>query len=428
MEFSVENYNNLSLHRANNLFFQEIQYQPSILNESLKKYLENNYQIPIQTIIQLFNLESLNKINSINKIYFIGIGSSYYAVLIAKYFFYKRIKKLFNEFSNLQVPLIEICEAGEFLYFYNLGERDKDTLIFLISQSGESGEIVKILEKLGNVKFPKSNIFAITNTKNSTLDKNSSYSIYLYAGNELSVTNKTYLCTLLVINIISSILETYFKLKINGLKLENSKEIVEKAKEFLKEKLDLIKDQINICISQIQNFLSNWNEYSKQFINFIFNKNSSITNLKFINFLGNGTALSTSGQGALNTKEIARIYAESLSISMFNHGCVEIIDENYLAIIISNSEEDRISIDRLINNLINKWKVGKAILITNSSELKNKYENNNSIFVIFINIENEYLAPIVEIIPIQILLYTLAEMKNINPGTFKFSSKVTKII
>jgi glucosamine--fructose-6-phosphate aminotransferase (isomerizing) len=145
----------------------------------------------------------------------------------------------------------------------------------------------------------------------------------------------------------------------------------------------------------------------------------------FIDCIGKGTGLATTNQAALNIKEVAKIYSESISASMFRHGPIEIIDECFRAIIISNNDNDRSSINTLVRNIANKWG-GKLFLITNSRDQVNEFEENKNILVLFHSTTDPFMSPLYEIIPIQILYYSLAELKGITPGTFRFTSKVTK--
>ncbi|MHA1338790.1 MAG: SIS domain-containing protein [Promethearchaeota archaeon] len=488
--FSIENYNKMHSQIKSNLFFQEISSQPYILQNTFEIYKKNNFESSYQTLTKLLKLDNeicLKFGKNINKVIFVGIGTSYYAALIAKYYFHSQIKPILNnniqpslqpssstksipllskikkislekntslnfmfKLANLKSFWIDIADAGEFQYFYNFNQNNRNVLLIFISQSGESGEIIETIKKLKINNFPKSNIWAITNTENSTLDKNASHTLYLYAGKENTVTNKTYICTLFVINILSAILKSFIEISLNPKlsfsstnnqqKITNN--ITSIKKNILSNNLAFIKNQMNNCIEDIKNKLKNWDDLAQNFIKFLFNfnehKNNSFLNkkkLNFINYLSRGTGLATAGQGALNTKEVAKIYAESLSLSMFRHGCIEIIDHNYICVIISNSNEDRDYIIKIIENITEKWSDGKTILISNSKKqiekIKNTYNNtsnnnNLNIMTVLINVQNKFLSPLAEIIPLQILFFTLAELQGLEAGSFKYSSKITK--
>lgn len=390
-------------------FLNEIMSQPRAIQQCFDKYKSDNYKLIEILYDKFYNLHNSKTGVPITKILFIGMGSSCFTALIGYYYLNLAYVRQKTKSS------CEVIDAGEFLYHHSLNAQDSNTLIILISQSGESGEIVEILKKLESERFPKKNIWGITNTKNSTLDRNADLTLFLYAGEESSVTNKTYFCTLLVVYILVRVLELSVNFELNLPAIE----------KIFKD----IGDELEILLRDVNDLLNNWNNISKYIIKFFVMANNCVDLRKkvpmFIDCIGKGTGLATTNQGALNIKEVAKIYSESITVSMFRHGPIEIIDECFRAIIISNNDVDRSSITSLIRNIANNWG-GKVFLITNSRDQLNEFEENKNILVLYHSTTDPFLAPMYEIIPIQILYYNLAELKGITPGTFKFTAKITK--
>ena len=120
------------------------------------------------------------------------------------------------------------------------------------------------------------------------------------------------------------------------------------------------------------------------------------------------------------------MYAVTFFLGMLRHGCIQVLLKAFRCVVISNSDVDRESVNQMIENITTKWGNGKVILITNSNPQGNRFKSNKNVLVILNEVKNKYISPIFEIIPIQILFYSIAEQKMIEPGTFINSQKITK--
>ena len=81
-----------------------------------------------------------------------------------------------------------------------------------------------------------------------------------------------------------------------------------------------------------------------------------------------------------------------------------------------------------IKKVLTEWEVGKILHITNKDFDPNDEILNNSPKLISFkhDIQNPFLAPIIEIIILQLFFYKLAEKNNIKPGEFRFTQKITR--
>ncbi|MHA1872262.1 MAG: hypothetical protein ACTSXF_15080, partial [Promethearchaeota archaeon] len=272
---------------------------------------------------------------------------------------------------------VRVMDAGEFYYHFRIDKKEpksgRDLYIF-ISQSGESTEIRLGVKKLkdanGGQGIPSENIWGITNYEESTLSREAGFSMYLYAGEEKSVTSKTYVATIMVINIFMNLLSAVKMrsfLKARGhFNFNNSEDSDEPYGDSFLEDLIIegsthyLFDQFRFLSGIIDVVRDRWDFYGGLLREFFGLRADSdprnpLRSPSFIEFLSRGTGLATCGQGALNMKEVAKIKSESLSLSMFRHGCIEVIDDEFRAVIVLNDKDDKESVESLINSIIYKW-------------------------------------------------------------------------
>jgi len=150
-------------------------------------------------------------------------------------------------------------------------------------------------------------------------------------------------------------------------------------------------------------------------------------NMNFIEILSRGSSMVTAHQAALNCKEIAKVYSEASSISTFRHGGIECLNDNTTIILITSDNKNLQLNVKFLDNLINKWKSKKVLHITNQNFDNNleKIHKNSKMIIYRHNIVDNYLAPIMEIIILQLLFYKMAEKRGIEPGIFYFTKKIT---
>jgi len=376
-----------------NVFLEEIMSQGLALKRTLD-YISNNIENGFKPI------KNLILDGKISRLIFTGMGSSYFSSYIP---FYMLKQKGFD---------VEMLESGEFLLHGFPEDNDiafENTCIILISQSGESGEIVELLQKLNLLRLKPITI-GITNTPKSYLANHSDVQLYLNAGKEETVTSKTYVCSILIL---------YFL-----------------ARAIMTQNLPLMSEfkEIDELIDLISNlFQSNQSDQTNQFIEKIIQPVQGVNKIfgkdyNFIQILARGPSLSTANQAALNFKEIVKINSEASSISTFRHGGIECLTERSKLIIISSSDRDNVLDNRFIKNLIEKWSFGALFYVTTQKlELIDEEIRTNPKIVIYSqDIGNHFLAPIAEIIILQLMIYDTALKRGLTPGLFRFTQKITR--
>jgi len=322
-----------------------------------------------------------------------GMGSSLFAGHIATMIF---------QASGISCAMID---AGELLY-YGLGSDesmqepdDAKTLFILTSQSGESAEVAKLLDEIP-VKRPGATIWGITNTEGSSLATKSHRAIFLKAGEERSVTAKTFLNTLLIMYLLPRILIATSESEIDGF-------------------LETFFDEVQGIADDLDFLFSEKLDLAEKIVNF-FGKDT-----KFVEIIARGTSLATAQQAALNIKETDKIASEAISGGQFRHGPIELVTKDFCSICLASDDETRELVEDACYNITHAWGGGKVLFITNKQS--EKLEGDARLIPVVHNCMNPFLAPVMEIAIIQLFMIKLAATNNIGPGIFKYTTKVTKI-
>jgi glucosamine--fructose-6-phosphate aminotransferase (isomerizing) len=372
----------------NDYFLKEIKSQPLALRETFDYILGEGKP-------QFLKLRDFIKKGGITKLIFTGMGSSFISSFLPYY--------ILNQYGIA----VEMREAGEFLFntFPRVKQNCfKDTGIIIISQSGESGEIRELLREINSIPIEdKPLTVGMTNNSDSYLAYMTELQIYMNFDKEVSVTSKSYVCTLLLLYIMAKTIIGEFFI---------ADEEIQTVEYLLTEIESLLKDQ-----KQINKL---WSDTLTQFG----------TKIDFLEILARGSSLTTAHQAALNYKEIVKSYSEANSISTFRHGGIECLN-NATSLIILTSDKENLNLNvPFIDNVVNKWTFGKILHITNQDFDKevNDLHDNPKIITYKHNIIDPHLASIMEIIILQLIFYKMAEKKGIEPGAFLYSQKITNDI
>ncbi len=290
-------------------------------------------------------------------------GTSWHAALIGEY--------LFEEFVRIPV---EVEYASEFRY------RDpvlsNDCSVFVISQSGETADTLAALReaKRKGVKG-----FGICNVVGSTIARETDAGVYLHAGPEIGVAStKAFTSQVTVLTLITLLLA-----RMRSMSASKGKEIVDEL-QALPEKMRTI----FASIAEIEKIAGKYYEAS----NFL--------------YLGRGYNFPVALEGALKLKEISYIHAEGYPAAEMKHGPIALIDENMPVVFIATKDS---SYDKIISNIEEvRARKGRVIAIATEgdNEIKNRADH-----VIYVPPTLEFLAPILTIIPLQLLAYYIAILR-----------------
>ena len=307
------------------------------------------------------------EIANINKIYIVACGTAYHAGLVGKYAFEKIAK----------IPVI--CDiASEFRY--NDPFIDENTLVILISQSGETADSLKAL-RLSKERGAKT--LLITNTLASSMDREALKSIYCYAGPEIAVAStKAYITQ--VVNLYLLALD--FSLKLGRIELSSYENILRELKTLPKKVDELVKKDESI----------------KEFAH-------EIKDSKSLFYIGRSLDYATSIEAALKLKEVSYIHTEAFAAGELKHGTISLIEEGTPVIAIMTQEN---LLDKTLSNVEEvKSRGAKVFSITSKDDLRIRKVSEKTLIL---PETMDILYPILSVIPTQLMAYYTSIAKGID--------------
>ena len=340
---------------------KEIHEQPDSIRKTINSILDQNGNYNFKDL----NF-SKNYLKSLNKIYIVACGTAMHAGLAVK----NTLEKLCNILTQVEV-------ASEFRYRNPL--IDSYTLCIFISQSGETADTLAALELC---KSHGAKTIAVTNVIGSSITRCADFSLFTQAGPEIAVastkayTSQVTLLTMFAIYLAETIenvtLDSFIKdLKLDILSLPNK----------VQESLTCLK-----CI--------------KDYSNKIFEE-------KDIFFLGRGIDYTTALEASLKLKEISYIHSEAYPAGELKHGPIALIESG--TTVVSILTDTNLISKSLSNTQEVITRGAKTLIITNQD-----FPNNNFDAIIKIPKINEFLSPVLAIIPLQLLAYYISKYKNLD--------------
>ncbi len=293
--------------------------------------------------------------DDINRVVFVACGTSYHASLIGKY--------LIEPLAGIPT---EVLLASEFKY--SARTLDEKTLVIFISQSGETADTLKALD----IANETSKTLAIVNVVGSSMTRRAQYVIQTQAGPEIGVAaTKTYVSQLTAIYLFAGLLA---------------------GDEELLSKLEKVPDYINEILkdSDVIKQLSVKYRYAKDFF-----------------YLGRGYAYPTALEGALKLKEITYIHGEGYAAGELKHGPLALIDKGIPVVVLLPPGDN---LEKTMSNLEEVRARGADVLAIGARKDKEQFTHAKDIFLINDEVD-EIIAPLVYIVPLQLLSYYVAISK-----------------
>ena len=338
---------------------KEIMEQPEVLNATISPRLKD-YKIKLDNLN--FNEEYLK---DLNKISIVACGSAYHVGCIAKYFMEELIRK----------P-VEVELASEFRYRSPIV--DKNTLVIIISQSGETADSLAALreaKKLG------ARVLSIVNVVGSSIANESDDVLYTWAGPEIAVaTTKAYSTQLSLMYLIALyISKTLGKITDN------------KYQEFIKN-IELIPEKITDILKKsasIQEIAKKYYQKEKIF------------------FIGRTLDYAVCMEGSLKLKEISYIHSEAYAAGELKHGTISLIDDKTLVIALATQDK---LFDKTISNIREVKSRGATILLVTTEDKADKISEIADDVIYIPKILN-ILSPSLSVVPMQLLSYYIAKFR-----------------
>jgi glutamine---fructose-6-phosphate transaminase (isomerizing) len=247
---------------------KEIEESPEVIKRILDNYIDGNKFLFDDVLIQ--------KLKQADQIIFVACGTSYHAALVGRRYF-----ESIGKTSRVYI-------ASEFAYYPEI--KGENPVFVLISQSGETADLIRCVKLIQNQGSP---LVTITNTKGSSLDRASDFTLLLYAGMEIAVAStKAYIAQVALLALLKSSLIGNTEVASDLLEVIKAMKSLIDSKMELKEIAEAIAPQPNAF------------------------------------FLGRGYDFDAALEASLKLKEISYIHSEGLPGGELKHGPIALIKKD----------------------------------------------------------------------------------------------------
>ena len=306
-------------------------------------------------------------IQSISQIYIVACGSAWHVGMVAQY--------VIEDLAKIPVR-VEL--ASEFRYRKPL--LDKNGLVILISQSGETADTLAALREAKNRQVKT---LAIVNVVGSSIAREADNVFYTLAGPEISVaTTKAYSAQLIAV----------YTLALQFAKERNEIEMSEYEK--LIKELDTLPDKIQEVIDnqeEIQKFAA------KQ------------AAAKDVFFIGRGIDYAVSLEGSLKLKEISYIHSEAYAAGELKHGTISLIEDGTLVIGVLTQDE---LYEKTISNMVECKSRGAYLM--GLTTYGNYTVEDTAEFTVYVPKTDAHFMASLAVVPLQMLGYYVSVAKGLD--------------
>ena len=342
---------------------KEIYEQPSTIQDCLRGRLN----IESGTITMAGIDDHIEQIKNADRIMIVACGTSWHAGLVAEY--------IIEELCRIPV---EVEYASEFRYRNPIV--NKGDVIIAISQSGETADTLVALEK---AKENGAFIFGVVNAVGSSIARISHAGAYTHAGHEIGVASTKAFTGQLAVLMMMAL----------RIAIQKGTITQERYQQLLVELAD-VPEKVDAILKNAAHIKSIALKY-KDARDFL--------------FLGRGYNFPIALEGALKLKEISYIHAEGYPAAEMKHGPIALVDENLPVVFIATKDSYH---EKIVSNMQEiKARKGKIIsIITEGDEISPTLSDD----VIFIPPADELIAPIISVIPLQLLSYFTGIAKGVD--------------
>lgn len=336
---------------------KEIFEQPKVIRDTLMPRLPLD-----KDVIELDQIKLTKKeLSKINKIYIVACGTAFYSGAVGKYLI-ERVSR---------IPVVAET-ASEFRYREPI--IDKNTLMIVVSQSGETADTVAALRM---AKKAGAHVIGVVNVVGSTIAREATDVLYTWAGPEIAVAStKAYSAQLCAMYLIST-------------------KIAMELGEITDEEFTEIKEELYSLPSKVESILAQADTikaFADQFLN-----------MKNVFYIGRGMDYAVAMEGALKIKEIAYLHAEPYPAGELKHGPIALIEKGSLLIGLVAQEE---LFEKTVSNIKEVKARGAnvlAIALEGNTEIEKVADE-----VIFVPRTHWMFTSVLENIPQQLFAYYIA--------------------
>lgn len=340
---------------------KEIYEQPKAVENTISPRIKDG-----KICIDELNM-SEEDIKKISRIYIIGCGSAYHVGMVGKY--------VLEHMTRIPV---EVDLASEFRYRNPILE--KDSMVIIISQSGETADSLAALRKAQELG---SKVLGIVNVVGSTIAREADNVMYTWAGPEISVaTTKAYSTQLTALYMLAILFG-----HVRGIiSVEEYEEAVKELRQ-LPEKIQAILGDKE----RIQWFASKY------------------ANAEHVFFIGRGVDYASSMEGSLKLKEISYIHSEAYAAGELKHGTISLIEDGILAVAVSTQPD---LYEKMISNAVEVKTRGAYVFALVSED--NQGMKDVADFTVEIPKTYPCFAPSLSVIPLQLFGYYVSVAKGLD--------------
>jgi glucosamine--fructose-6-phosphate aminotransferase (isomerizing) len=270
-----------------------------------------------------------------------------------------------------------MLETSELIYYW-AGLLQPETILIVVSQSGRSAEIVRLLQLIRE----RSHLIAVTNDADSPLARAADTLCFIKAGRESTVSCKTYVSSLLALDRIANIL--------------------------CSGDWEGFSSSSAAIAGQVEAYLAHLRQHVDE-------AKDLLGDVRHMVLAGRGPSLASAGTGGLIIKEAARFPAEGMSAAAFRHGPLEMVSPHLFLLLFEGDSRCAEMHRRLAADVAGLG--GKAQMVSEDQQ--------SGLFCLART--SESLRPILEILPVQMITLALAAREGREAGAFVHASKITSI-
>ena len=339
----------------------EIIEQPAVLHAVLEHYTRRT-----PTLSSIAREWALRSVRS--HVVITGMGSSFSASYPGATYL-----------NNRGIPTF-LVDASELVH-YQMPLALKAGLLVVVSQSGESAEIRRLIDALP----PDVPVVGVTNSRQNRLARRAQWLLELHAGNEHTVASKTHTATQLTLLLFAAFLAG--------------------------DNRGLIMADALRTISAIQRLLVNWQDDIENAVDHLCDATS-------LTLIARGYLLGAAQAGALTLEDTARVQARAISGGQFRHTSLETVRADFHACMLIGPDGTRDLMLDMASELVSYG--GRLVLIGQDLPHGSGYAT------IDVPSVSAPFSPLAQIVPLQLLAYTLAQRRGLEPGRFERMRKVVE--
>ena len=337
-----------------NDYVRDILDQPRALEATLQSLtMPESFAPVLRRLIQ----------GEIQRVVLTGMGSSFYA-----------LHPLHARLTAAGFTTV-MLETSELLYYFP-SLLDARSLVIAVSQSGRSAEIVRLVSEQER-RFA---LIGVTNTSDSPLALRSDSAFLTNAGEEFSVSCKTYVTALVTLHHLGSL--------------------------FIGANGDETVSELAQAVFSVRRYLASWRDH-------VFELAACLEGSRDLFLVGRGGSLAAVWTGGLIIKESTHRHSEGMSSAALRHGPFEMLSEETAVLVFEGDEKTRALNLRLVEDV--RKNGGRAELVGPSAGLAS----------LRIPEAPEGVLPILEILPVEMVTLALAAQAGREAGRFTLGSKVT---